>query len=62
VNQHRIWSDPKIRAERQAAVRRLTGRPMELDPIDAEPATAAEVLAAMGFPVGGEPRTDKEAA
>jgi hypothetical protein len=31
MNQHRLWSTPEVRAERQEAAEKFMGRPMELD-------------------------------
>jgi hypothetical protein len=40
MNQRRLWADPKVRAERQAAAERFMGRPMELDKPDGLPCGA----------------------
>jgi hypothetical protein len=37
ANQERLWSDPKVRAERQAKAEAFMGRPMELDTPDGLP-------------------------
>ena len=37
ANQERLWSDPKVRAERQAAAEAFMGRSMELDAPDGLP-------------------------
>ncbi len=31
MNQHRLWSDPEVRAARQPAAEAFMGRPMEFD-------------------------------
>lgn len=33
MNQTKLWSDPKVRAERQAKAEAFMRRPMELEPI-----------------------------
>ncbi len=37
MSQREIWSDPKVRAERQAKAEAFMGRPMELDAPDGLP-------------------------
>jgi hypothetical protein len=37
MNQTKLWSDPKVRAERRAKAEAFMRRPMDLDPIEPAP-------------------------